>query len=71
MTVVPAIYFVDGESLTYKVTIANTSVATCEKSGTKLRFKGLKSGSTTAIIEANNGEKHSFNITVRKSDGWL
>ena len=71
VTVVPAIYFVDGESLTYNVTIANTSVATCEKSGTKLRFKGLKSGSTTATIEANNGEKHSFNITVRKSDGWL
>ncbi len=71
VAVAPAMYFVGGESLTYKVAIADTSVATCEESGDKLLFKGLKSGVTTATIEANNGEKHSFNITVRKSDGWL
>ena len=71
VAVAPAAYFVGGESLTYKVAIANTSVVTCEESGDKLLFKGLKSGATTATIEANNGEKHSFNITVRKSDGWL
>uniref|UniRef100_UPI0040567434 S8 family serine peptidase n=1 Tax=Alistipes sp. TaxID=1872444 RepID=UPI0040567434 len=71
VAVAPAAYFVGGESLTYKVAIADTSVVTCEESGDKLLFKGLKSGATTATIEANNGEKHSFNITVRKSDGWL
>ena len=71
VTVAPAIYFVGGEELTYNVTITDTSVATCEKVGDKLQFKGLKSGATTAVVEASNGEKHSFNITVRKSDGWL
>ena len=71
VAVAPAMYFVGGESLTYKVAIADTSVVTCEESGDKLLFKGLKSGATTATIEASNGEKHSFNITVRKSDGWL
>ena len=71
VTVAPAIYFVGGEELTYNVTITDMSVATCEKVGDKLQFKGLKSGATTAVVEASNGEKHSFNITVRKSDGWL
>lgn len=71
VAVAPAAYFVGGENLTYKVKIADTSVATCEESSDKLLFKGLKSGATTATIEASNGEKHSFNITVRKSDGWL
>ena len=71
VAIAPAMYFVDGESLTYEVTIANSSVATCEKSGDKLLFKGLESGTTTATIEVSNGAKQTFNITVRKSDGWL
>lgn len=71
VAVAPAAYFVGGEELTYTVSIADTSVATCEKSGDKLLFKGVKAGATTAAIEASNGEKHSFNITVRKSNGWL
>lgn len=71
VAVAPAMYFVDGENLTYTVAIANTTVATCENSGHKLLFKGLKSGTTTATIEVSNGEKHSFVITVRKSNGWL
>ena len=69
--VAPAIYFVNGEASTYEVTIENTLVATCEKKDGKLLFSGLKSGATKATITASNGEKHSFNITVRKSDGWL
>lgn len=71
---VPANYFLDGESLTYTVTIADKSVATVTEEGAKLRFKGLKVGVTTAAITASNGEKHSFNITVRKrtgGNGWL
>jgi hypothetical protein len=71
VAVAPAIYFADGESLTYEVTITDTSVATCSEKDGKLVFSGLKSGATTATIKASNGEKHSFNITVRKSDGWL
>ena len=71
VTVLPAIYFVGGEALTYTITIADTSVATCVENDGKLLFKGLKSGATTAVIKASNGEEHSFNITVSKSNGWL
>ena len=67
----PASFFVGGESLTYEVTISDTSVATCKNEGAKIIFSGLKSGATTASIKASNGETHAFNITVRKSSGWL
>ena len=67
----PAMYFVGGENLTYQVEIANTEVATCESKDGKIIFSGVQSGTTTAVITASNGEKHSFNITVRKSDGWM
>jgi hypothetical protein len=71
VSIEPANYFVGGESLTYTVSISDNSVATCTIEGKKVVFKGVKSGATTATIKANNGEEHSFNITVRKSDGWL
>ncbi len=67
----PAMYFVEGEKWTYEVKIADTSVATYKVSDGKVIFSGLKSGATTASIKASNGEEHSFNITVRKSNGWL
>ena len=67
----PASFFVGGESLTYEVTISDTSVATYKNEGAKIIFSGLKSGATTASIKASNGETHAFNITVRKSSGWL
>ncbi|MBO7220455.1 MAG: S8 family serine peptidase [Alistipes sp.] len=67
----PAMYFVGGEELTYTVEIADMSVATCESKDGKIVFSGLQSGTTTAVIKASNGENHSFNITVRKADGWM
>ncbi len=70
----PIRYFMDGEELTYSVTIADTSLATCKNQDGKLLFEGLASGSTTAAITASNGVSHSFSIVVRKSDtgaGWL
>ena len=71
VAVAPAIYFADGESLTYTFTIEDSSVATFEQRDNKVLFKGIKSGTTTASVKASNGEQHSFVITVRKSDGWL
>lgn len=74
LTALPANYFLGGESLTYTVTIADTSVATAEMRDGKLCVKGLKTGTTQASIAASNGETHSFNITVRKNadgNGWL
>ena len=73
VAVLPARYF-KGENLSFTVTIADTAVATVEKSGSKLLFKGVKSGSTTATITASTGSSQSFTITVRRGandNGWL
>ena len=67
----PAHYFVGGENLSYTVTIVDTNVATCKNEGKTIVFSGVNAGATKASIKAGNGEVHSFNITVRKSDGWL
>ena len=71
VAVTPANYFENGENLTYIIEIRDISIVACEMVGKRLLFKGLKSGATTALITASNGEKHKFNITVTKSDGWL
>ena len=71
VALVPASFFVGGEDLTYEVTIDDMSVATCRYEGTKVIFSGLQSGTTTASIEASNGKKNNFTITVRKGNGWL
>ena len=71
IAVTPALYFVGGENLTYEVTIENSTIATCKNEGKNVVFSGLNAGATKASIKASNGEVHSFNITVRKSDGWL
>lgn len=70
----PSRYFVDGESLTYTLTIDDTSIATGEIKDGKAIFTGVKEGATTASITSSNNETHKFNITVRKSangSGWL
>jgi hypothetical protein len=67
----PALYFVGGENLTYVVTIEDVSVANHKTEGKNIVFSGLCVGATKASIKASNGEAQSFNITVRKSDGWL
>ncbi len=74
--VVPAHYFVDGEQMTFSVTIADNQVASCSQEGGKLVFEGLKSGTTTAtlIAKGTTTEQHTFTITVRKGadgSGWL
>lgn len=74
VSLAPSRYFVDGEALTYSVTIGDTSVASCMEQDGKLVFKGLKEGVTSASVKASNGETHKFNITVRmgaNSNGWL
>ena len=74
VAVVPSRYFVGGEALTYNVTIDNVAVATVATEGSKLLFKGVGEGSTTARIVASNGTTQRFTITVRRganSNGWL
>ena len=74
VAVVPSRYFVGGEALTYNVTIDNVAVAMVATEGSKLLFKGVGEGSTTARIVASNGKSFDFTITVRRganSNGWL
>jgi hypothetical protein len=74
VAVAPARYFKDGEKLTFEVTIADAMVASCQKQGAKMIFKGLKNGSTQASVKASNGETQNFIITVREGandNGWL
>lgn len=74
VAVAPARYFENGETLTYQITIADSSIASQQQKGEKVIFKGLKSGSTKASVKASNGETHDFTITVREGatdNGWL
>ena len=73
-TVSPAMYFENGASQTYQVTITDETVAAYEADGNKLVFIGLNSGQTAAKITASGGESFDFVITVRKGStgaGWL
>jgi subtilisin family serine protease len=73
-TLVPSMYFKNGDALTYTVTIENGSIASCESVNGKFVFKGLANGQTAASVKASNGETASFVITVRNSaagNGWL
>jgi hypothetical protein len=73
-TVAPAMYFIDGDGLTYTVTVSDSSVATAEITGGKMIVKGLKAGQTTANVRADNGKSYDFVITVRSGaagNGWL
>lgn len=76
VAVAPSRYFLNGEQLEYSVSIEDSDVATCQKSGGDLIFTGVKSGSTKATITVSGAinEQHSFVITVRKGaggNGWL
>ncbi|MDE5708545.1 MAG: S8 family serine peptidase, partial [Alistipes sp.] len=71
---IPGNYFLNGEQLTYTVTIDDPTVASSTIDGNKLVVSGLKTGSTSASITSSNGEKQTFRITVRKGadgNGWL
>lgn len=74
VTAIPANYFLGGETMTYTVSISDTTVATASVEGRKLTVKGLRSGTTKASITSSGNETHTFNITVRKvanDNGWL
>ena len=69
----PAIYFDNGSTLTYNVTVADQSVATAKVENGKVVITANAAGQTTAVVKAGSTEQ-KFVITVRKSDtgkGWL
>lgn len=66
-------YFVDGEQLTYTVSVGNSAVATATLEGTVLSVAGQSAGTTTATIGVSDGKKQTIAITVRKGEGngWM
>ena len=71
--IAPARYFEQGQTLTYEVSIADSSIASMRTHLQTLYFQGLKEGTTQATITASNGVKQEFVITVRRGagNGWL
>jgi hypothetical protein len=60
-------------SNTFKCTVQDASVATAVVNGSKVVFKGLKTGQTTASM-TNGKDVHDFVITVSASateNGWM
>lgn len=67
-------YFVDGESLTYTCTVADTSIATASVNGTVLTVTGVKAGITKLTVSTSNGKSQTVTVTVRKGandNGWM
>lgn len=74
-TVIPSMYFVDGDGLEYNVSITDGTIASCSVDAAgRLVFEGLKEGQTTAVIKSGSTLSQDFVITVRKNTsdaGWL
>ena len=70
--VAPAMYFENGKSLTYSVTVENTAIATAVVENGKVVIKGIAAGQTTAVVKAGSSEQ-KFVISVREETGkgWL
>lgn len=69
----PAIYFENGTSLTYNVSIADQSVAAAKVENGKVVISAKAVGQTTAVIKGGSVEQ-KFVITVRNTNsgnGWL
>ena len=69
----PAIYFENGKSLSYTVTVKDESVATAKVENGKVVITAKAAGQTTAVVKGGQTEQ-KFVITVRNSyngNGWL
>ncbi|MGN1225744.1 MAG: S8 family serine peptidase [Candidatus Cryptobacteroides sp.] len=69
----PAKYFLNGENLSYEISIEDKSIADSKMEGNQVVFSGLKLGQTKANISAGNGQSFDFVITVKEEggQGWL
>ncbi|NDV65169.1 S8 family serine peptidase [Bacteroides sp. 224] len=66
--------FQNGETTTFTVTSANSSVATVSVSGQTVTITGKAVGSTTFTVTSGTGESQTAHITVRKvadNNGWF
>ncbi len=66
-------YFINGESLTYTISIENSSVASYTQEGTIITIKGLKEGTSKMIVTSSGLEPQIVYITVRANAGnvWM
>lgn len=74
IAVAPALYFKEGDGLSFEVAIEDKAVATATLAGSDIIFEGLKVGATSGVVRASNGAEQRFTITVRErvnSNGWL
>ena len=74
ISLIPGNYFKHGESLTYTVQLADSSIASFVMEGAKMKVAGLKEGATQGTITASDGTTQTFVVTVRKGandNGWL
>lgn len=66
--------FKGGSSDSYTVSVGDTSVATAEIAGGKVRIKANANGRTVYTVKSSSGESHEAYITVRDNaggNGWL
>lgn len=69
----PAVYFENGNSLNYTLTVENQSVATANFENGKVVITGKSAGQTSVVIKGGS-EEQKFVISVRTADssnGWL
>jgi hypothetical protein len=72
-TIDPAMYFVNGNTLGYTVTVENDAVAEAKVVSGKVVITAKAAGQTAAVVKGGSTEQ-KFVITVRKTysgNGWL
>ncbi|MBQ5895711.1 MAG: S8 family serine peptidase [Bacteroidaceae bacterium] len=66
-------YFVGGEKLSYSAKVADSGIATCAVSGSRMTVTGIDEGFTTIKVTVD-GKVHDVQVTVRNganSNGWM
>lgn len=66
-------YFLNGESLTYAIVLADNSIATVSQDGTIVTITGQRVGSTRMTVNASGYEPQDVYVTVRPDAGnvWM
>lgn len=72
-TIELARFFVGGEKLSYSAKVADSGIATCAVSGSRMTVTGIDEGFTTIKVTVD-GKVHDVQVTVRNganSNGWM
>lgn len=69
-----AIYFANGENLTYACTSSDENVAQVKAEGTRMKVTGVTTGTARVTVKPSNGNEQTITVTVRKNangNGWM